>query len=86
MLHQEFGYFASECRFGLVMDDTLNSVMFPHMHYYEFVKEEDLLIVGEKEQESGTVSVRKQGGEDKGVMSIEAFTDYMKQEIAKELE
>ena len=26
MLHQEFGYFASECRFGLVMDDTLNSV------------------------------------------------------------
>ena len=42
MLHQEFGYFASECRFGLVMDDTLNSVMFPHMHYYEFVKEEDM--------------------------------------------
>ena len=42
MLHQEFGYFASECRFGLVMDDTLNSVMFPHMHYYEFVKEEEM--------------------------------------------
>ena len=42
MLHQEFGYFASECRFGLVMDDTLNSVMFPHMHYYEFIREEDM--------------------------------------------
>ncbi len=42
MLHQEFGYFASECRFGLVMDDTINSVMFPHMHYYEFVKEEEM--------------------------------------------
>lgn len=42
MLHQEFGYFASECRFGLVMDDTVNSVMFPHMHYYEFVKEEEM--------------------------------------------
>ena len=42
MLHQEFGYFASECRFGLVMDDTNNSVMFPHMHYYEFVKEEEM--------------------------------------------
>ena len=38
----EFGYFASECRFGLVMDDTLNTVLFPHFHYYEFVREEDL--------------------------------------------
>ena len=41
-LHMEFGYFASECRFGLVMDDTLNTVLFPHFHYYEFVREEDL--------------------------------------------
>lgn len=42
MLHQEFGYFASECRFGLVLDDTNNTVLFPHFHYYEFVAEEDL--------------------------------------------
>ena len=42
MLHQEFGYFSSECRFGLVLDDTVNTVMFPHFHYYEFIKEEDL--------------------------------------------
>ena len=42
MLHQEFGYFSSECRFGLVLDDTLNTVLFPHFHYYEFIKEEDL--------------------------------------------
>ena len=42
MLHQEFGYFSSECRFGLVLDDTLNTVLFPHYHFYEFVKEEDL--------------------------------------------
>jgi len=42
MLHQEFGYFASECRFGLVLDDTNNTVLFPHMHYYEFIAEEDL--------------------------------------------
>ena len=44
-----------------------------------------LLIVGEKEQDSGTVSVRKQGGEDKGVMSLEDFTSYIKQEIENEL-
>ena len=42
MLHQEFGYFSSECRFGLVLDDTLNTVLFPHLHYYEFIDEADL--------------------------------------------
>ena len=42
MLHQEFGYFASECRFGLVLDDTVNTVLFPHFHYYEFVAEDEL--------------------------------------------
>ena len=44
-----------------------------------------LLIVGEKEQATDTVSVRKQGGEDKGVMSLDDFVAYMKQEIANEL-
>ena len=44
-----------------------------------------LLIVGEKEQATDTVSVRKQGGEDKGVMSLEDFTSYIKQEIENEL-
>jgi len=40
MLHQEFGYISSECRFGFPLDDTLNSVLFPHYHYYEFVAED----------------------------------------------
>jgi threonyl-tRNA synthetase len=44
-----------------------------------------LLIVGEKEQATGSVSVRKQGGEDKGVMSMEVFADYIKNEIQNEL-
>ena len=42
MLHQEFGYFSSECRFGLVLDDTNNTVLFPHFHYYELIEEHDL--------------------------------------------
>lgn len=42
MLHQEFAYFSSECRFGLVLDDTVNTVLFPHYHFYEFIAEEDL--------------------------------------------
>ncbi|MBR0072330.1 MAG: GH3 auxin-responsive promoter family protein [Bacteroidales bacterium] len=40
--HQEFSYYATECRFGLVIDDTVNTILCPHMHYFEFVPEEDL--------------------------------------------
>lgn len=41
MLHQEFGYFASECRAGLVLNGQDDTVLFAHMHYFEFVREED---------------------------------------------
>jgi len=44
-----------------------------------------LLIIGEKEAESGTVSVRKQGEGDKGRMKIDEFADFIKSEIAKEI-
>ncbi|MCR4939877.1 MAG: GH3 auxin-responsive promoter family protein [Treponemataceae bacterium] len=42
MLYQEFGYFASECRAGLVLNGESDTVLFPHMHYFEFVKLEDM--------------------------------------------
>lgn len=42
MIHVEFGYFATECRAGLCMDGDRDSALFPHMHYFEFIKEEDL--------------------------------------------
>lgn len=42
MFHQELGYFSSECRFGLVLDDSINTVLFPHYHFYEFVEESEL--------------------------------------------
>jgi threonyl-tRNA synthetase len=45
-----------------------------------------LLVLGEKEEESGTVSVRKQGEGDKGVMKIEEFVKFIRSEIEKELE
>ncbi len=41
MLHQEFAYFSSECRAGLVLDDSLETALFSHMHYFEFRKAED---------------------------------------------
>ncbi|MCR4965962.1 MAG: GH3 auxin-responsive promoter family protein [Bacteroidales bacterium] len=40
--YQELGYIATECRFGFSLDETNESVMFPHLHYYEFVAEEEL--------------------------------------------
>ncbi len=40
--YQELGYIATECRFGFSLDDSNESVLFPHFHYYEFVAEEEL--------------------------------------------
>ena len=44
-----------------------------------------LLIVGEKEMNSGTVSVRKQGEGDQGSMSIEDFAAFIKAEVEKQI-
>ncbi|HOO42794.1 MAG TPA: threonine--tRNA ligase [Bacteroidales bacterium] len=43
-----------------------------------------LLVVGEKEESSGTVSVRRQGKGDQGTMKLEEFVDLLRKEI-KEL-
>ena len=45
-----------------------------------------LLIVGEKEAEENTVSVRAQGEGDKGQMTIAEFADFMKNLVAQEIE
>ncbi|MCF8224889.1 MAG: threonine--tRNA ligase [Bacteroidales bacterium] len=44
-----------------------------------------LLIVGEKEKESGTVSVRRQGKGDKGVMKLDDFATLISQEVDNQL-
>jgi threonyl-tRNA synthetase len=44
-----------------------------------------MLIIGEKEQTDNTVTVRKQGGEDLGSMSVEAFVAYVNAEIENQL-
>jgi threonyl-tRNA synthetase len=43
-----------------------------------------LLIIGEKEAESGTIAVRKQGEGDKGSMKVEDFVSFINEEIKKE--
>lgn len=40
-----------------------------------------LLIVGEKEEAEGTVSVRRQGEGDKGSMKLEDFAEFIKKEV-----
>ncbi len=44
-----------------------------------------LLIVGEKEQENGTVSVRRQGEGDKGAMKLEEFAGFIQAEVENQL-
>ncbi|MCQ2346795.1 MAG: threonine--tRNA ligase [Paludibacteraceae bacterium] len=40
-----------------------------------------MLVVGEKEAEQGLVSVRQQGAEDKGQMTIQAFADFINETV-----
>ena len=44
-----------------------------------------LVIVGEKEMEGETVSVRRQGGKDEGAMSVEKFVGLVNKEISEQL-
>ncbi|MFK7864376.1 MAG: threonine--tRNA ligase [Pseudohongiellaceae bacterium] len=41
-----------------------------------------LLVVGDKEVESGAVAVRKRGGEDLGAMAIDDFCEHLSQDVA----
>ncbi len=44
-----------------------------------------LLIVGEKESETNSVSVRKQGEGDRGTMTVEEFASYINKEVEDQL-
>lgn len=45
-----------------------------------------MLILGEKEEADGTVSVRKQGDGDKGAMPVADFADLINLEVKEKLE
>ncbi|MDR1338852.1 MAG: threonine--tRNA ligase [Prevotellaceae bacterium] len=44
-----------------------------------------LLIVGEKEEQSGTIAVRRQGEGDRGVFTVDEFVNLIKNEVREEL-
>lgn len=45
-----------------------------------------LLVIGEKEESSESVSVRKQGEGDKGSMTLKEFAEFINSEVAKQLQ
>jgi threonyl-tRNA synthetase len=44
-----------------------------------------MLIVGEQEEREGMITVRKHGGDDLGMISIEDFANIIKDDISKTL-
>lgn len=64
--------------------DNRNETIGKKIRESELNKIPFMLIVGEQEAENGTVSVRKRGEGDIGTMTIEAFSELLRQEIKKE--
>ena len=60
------------------------TVSYTHLDVYK--RQPYLLIVGEKEEAEGLVSVRAQGEGDKGQMSLEAFRDFIAGLVKEEIE
>ena len=44
-----------------------------------------ILVAGDKEKAAGAVAVRARGNKDLGVMSLEAFTQHIAQDIASKV-
>ncbi|MBQ0784093.1 MAG: threonine--tRNA ligase [Amphritea sp.] len=71
----ELGFFASA--------DLRNEKIGFKIREHTIHKVPYLLVVGDKEVEAGSVAVRTRTGEDLGTMSIEAFCDHLKQDVAQ---
>lgn len=73
-----------KCEIRTALDDR-NETIGKRIRENELKKMPYLLIVGEKEMESGCVSVRQQGGKDLGVMKVEEFASLIQNKIKEEL-
>lgn len=76
--------FLNNCDIRASIDDR-NETIGKKIRENELKRMPYQLIVGEKEATENKVSVRKQGGEDLGVMGTEEFASYIKEEIRKQL-
>lgn len=65
--------------------DNRNETMGKKIRDAEMKKIPYMIIVGENEEQEGKVSVRKHGGEDLGMISVEAFSEIVETEVNKTL-
>merc|ERR1712146_818945 len=61
--------------------DNRNETVGKKIREAELKKIPFMIIVGEQEEESATISVRRHGGEDLGGLSVDAFSDLVTTEI-----
>ena len=66
--------------------DDRNETIGKRIRENEMKRTPYLLVVGEKEEQTGMVSVRMQGEGDKGQMTVEAFAEVINNEVKKQLE
>lgn len=91
-LSEKFNDYANECAEKLnmcnvrtVVDDR-NEKVGKKIRDNELKRTPFLLIVGENEATTETLSVRAQGGGDKGIMTLKEFTEYVDNIVGKEIE
>ena len=77
--------FLNNCDIRTLIDDR-NEKIGKKIRDNELRRIPYLLIIGEKEQDSGTVSVRRQGEGDKGTMKLEEFAGFIQSEVKQQLE
>jgi threonyl-tRNA synthetase len=65
------------------LKDSRNETIGKKIREAEMQKYPYMIIVGEKESEEGTLSVRKHGGENLGSMTLEAFAEMVQKDLEK---
>ncbi len=65
--------------------DQRNETVGKKIREAEMQKIPFMLIVGEEEEQQGTISVRRHGGEDLGKLSVQQFVDLVEKEISSTL-
>ncbi|MBP5398025.1 MAG: threonine--tRNA ligase [Bacteroidales bacterium] len=74
----------NNCEIRASVDDR-NETLGKRIRENELKRIPYIVIVGEKEEAEGTVSVRRQGGKDLGTMTMEAFRDLVLDEVRSQL-
>ncbi|MFL1896147.1 threonine--tRNA ligase [Aquimarina sp. 2-A2] len=67
------------------LTDHRNETIGKKIREAEMNKTPYIIIVGEQEEENGTISVRKHGGEDLGALTVTEFSEMISEEIKKTL-